>query len=364
MPALGQKTLSENLQLVAKAIPAKSVIDMLTGVLFQGDGEIITLSSTNLEWSIQAKFEMPHFEEFGVVLPAKVVDIVSKMPGETIDFLISEELQTTLVSGKSKFILNGIKDDEFPRLSVPDDPLLSFSVNNGALKAAFGKTLFASSGDESRPVFTGACFTLLSEDTLRICTTDTYRLAVTHIPVKAEITSEEPFVVPAKFLAEIAKILPSGESSLVKVTNKAIYFQSKNLTTSAPLLHEKFPLVDRVIPNEFTGTATVVNKTLLDTISRVRLVNDDTKATVNINVQQDALSVTTRSGKGNAEESISLTLEGEGCEFVLNSKFLVEGFKVISGENCSLHFSGSNRPVVIKDSADADYLYLILPIKI
>lgn len=364
MPRLGKQTLAENLQLVAKVVPAKTPLDVIKGVYFQGDGEIITLSATNMEMSVQVKIEMPHFDEFSVVLPAKVVDIMSKMPGDTVDFLISESLQTTLTSGKSKFELNGIPGNDFPILSFPDDPLISFTVNNGALKTALGKTLFACSSDDTRPAFTGACFKLLPNDTLRVCATDTYRLALTNFPVKTEKASEFSFLVPGKLLSDAVKLLPSGETSLVKVGKNTIYFQCKDITVSVRLLEETFPDVERVIPTDFSGIATLDNQTVFGAVSRVRLVNDEgTNSTVEWDILPDAINMATRSKKGKAEESIALTLEGEGCKLVFNSKYLLDGFKAISGENCSLHFSGSNRPVVIKDSADADFIYLLLPIK-
>ena len=81
MPRFETKMISDCLQVVAKAAAKRSALEAIEGILVKGDGNTITMCATDLLLTIQAHIEVPHFEEFRIVLPGKSVSLISNLQG-------------------------------------------------------------------------------------------------------------------------------------------------------------------------------------------------------------------------------------------------------------------------------------------
>ena len=363
---LPKTLLAENLLITAKAAPAKSMISVLEGILFQCDGETMTLTATNLELGIRTTFPAPNQEKGKVVLPAKSVEIIRKLPGETVQFTMnSENFLTEIKSGQSEFQLYGLSADEYP-----DFPELShesaqfvFKMKSGELRRALRQTLFAASHDEGKQAFTGLLFTI-NENTLTLSSSDTFRLATTGCRIQNQGNSGN-FLVPAKNLQEVIRILTDDEETVqLMVTKNQLLLSCKNIKISSRLLDENFPNIERVIPREFCGQATVAVGAFLQAVERASLLSEGINHVVRLSIGEGGLVIRASSKHGKTQEQIPVELTGEGLEVSLNSRFILDMLKVTEGNQCIIEMTSSNKPCILRDSLYNEYLYLVLPIKI
>ncbi|MBS4030437.1 MAG: DNA polymerase III subunit beta [Clostridiales bacterium] len=363
--SIPQSLLAEHLQAVAKAVPGKSAVSVLEGILLESNGESLTITATNLELGIRTSFSAAHEEPGKVVLPSKFIEIIRRLPGESVQICVHEEnFLTEIKSGQSEFQLYGLSAEEFPVFpeATPDQIQFRFQVDAGSLKRALKQTLFAVSHDEGKPAFTGVLFTF-RENTLFLASSDTFRLATTSCSIR--FTGEEgSILVPAKNLQEVVRIFGEDEKMIegVVVQNQLLLTCGEKKVASR-LLDENFPNVERVIPKEFTGQASVDVVPFLQAVERASLLSEGLNHIVRISIGDGTMVIRAASKYGKIQETVAMQFEGDGLEISLNTRFVIDMLKVCEGDQCILKLTGPNKPCILKDSIHEEYLYLVLPIK-
>lgn len=365
--SLPQKVLAQQLQIVTRALPARSTVSTVEGVLFACDGQTLSLTATNLEMGIRTSIKVSVRDKGQVVLPGKIMEIVRRLPGESIQLSVNpDNFLTTIISGQAEFQVYGLSAADYPELPAftPEQARLSFIVKTADLRRALRQTLFAVSTDEAKPAFTGVLFTL-QEDSLRLVASDTFRLAATYCQAD-KINTPGEFLVPAKSLQEVLRILPDDEETPVQaaVIGNQFFLQFAGIHFSTRLIDENFPNVERVIPHDFIGEATVETENFLHTVERAALLSAEENNIVHLSIGPGSMVVRSSSKFGKIQESIPVELEGEGVEIALNARFLLDMLRITEGHQCFLKITGPNKPCILKDSLAADYLYLVLPIKL
>jgi DNA polymerase-3 subunit beta len=364
--SIPRSLLSDHVQFVAKAVPVKTTIPVLEGILFESDGETMTLTATNLEMGIRTSFAAAHEEPGRVVLPGKVVEIIRRLPADSVQIVVNEEnYLTEIKSGQSEFQLFGLDAAEYPAFTSFSAELaqLDFKVKTVDFRRALRQTLFAVSSDEGKPAFTGLLFSL-QEDKLFLSSSDTFRLATTRCNVENNGNTGE-FLVPARNLHEVLRLFTQEEDYIhILVAQNQLLLKSKNKELTSRLLDENFPNVERVIPKDFIGRADVDVTNFLQAVERASLLSEGVNHVVRLSIGADVMVVRAASKFGKTQEQIPLILEGEGLEVSLNSRFILDMLKINEGERCFLEITGPNKPCILRDSLYQDYLYLVLPIKI
>jgi DNA polymerase III subunit beta len=364
--SIPQSVFSDHLQIVGKAVPAKSSIPVLEGILLKSDGNRMTLTATNLEMGISTSFPVAHTEQGEVVLPAKIVDIVRRLPGESVQLAVNKDTYLTEIkSGQTEFQLFGTAAEEFPAFPQTDKDALrcSFTINSQELKRVLKQTLFAVSHDEGKPAFTGILFSI-RENRIMLSSSDTFRLANTSCLIKNELGQDIDILVPARILQEVVRIITDVESDIsVEVIKNQLILVCGETKISSRLLEENFPNVERVIPKEFAGKAIIEVNAFQRAVERATLLAEGTNHIIRLSIGKELLVIRAASKFGRVLEQVSLELEGEGLELSLNARFLFDMLKICEGEKCYLQLTGPNKPCVLRDSVYDDYLYLVLPVK-
>lgn len=365
MAELNKAALAGALNSVSKALPGKNgVISVIKGVFFEGDGDTITLTATDLEWTCQARLQQPHIDLFSVVLPPESIGAISSIPGDTLELYVASDLSASISSGKSRYMFRGTAGEDFPRLKPPGGAACALTLSGAALKTALQKVLPAASRDDSKPIFRGVQFAV-KDGTLTLNASDTFRVAQATVPVpKSE--GDGSFLVPAEILSKIAKILPAASDLQVEFEAKSVVFRAKDkdreLVCSARLLDEKFPDISRVFPGEFAGEASLIVGEALSAVSRASAISMADNAPLTLKTEPGEMNITAVSDKGKAEETVTVADQnGEPLDVVCDGKLLADGLKAISGSTCVISWGG--RLVVLKDSGDSGFRYLQMLIK-
>ena len=178
-----QSTLIKALNVVSKAVTSRTTIPILKGILINVDEEgIITMSASDLDISIENKFEVVDYEPGEIVVQAKLFsDIIRKLPS---DIIYIEENDGNLIirCSSSEFNIIGSPSDEFPKINLQEDGE-KITFDKEVLKEMIRKTTFAASIDESRGVITGVLLEI-KNGKMKMVGVDPYRIATYKIYVE------------------------------------------------------------------------------------------------------------------------------------------------------------------------------------
>ena len=360
-----QKDFYEGIQTVSKAVSAKTTLPILSGILLETEKNKIKLVGTDLEIGIECFVEAEIISEGDIVLPAKyLTSIIRELPSEEI-ILTSEESNNTaqIKCGNSQFNIHGSPTDEFPLLPEVESGI-NFSIAQEKLKAIINQIEFAVSDDESKPFLNGGLM-LVEDKSIKLAATDTYRLAYREDELDNQDLEVDELIIPSKTLSELSKLLADTEDEVkISITENQALFNFSGISIVSRLIEGQFPNYKQVIPDQNTTTATVDKKRLLSATKRAALLAKQDSNIIKINLKSDKLIITANTPEvGQAYEEVPIELQGEETEIAFNAKYLIDCLKVISDEEVNLELSGSLSPGVIKTTTEAEYIYVIMPVR-
>ncbi|HZK24490.1 MAG TPA: DNA polymerase III subunit beta [Oscillospiraceae bacterium] len=362
---LPKNLLASHLQIVAKAMPTRSVNPALEGVLFECDGEKLTLTATNLELGIQTQFAAAHKERGQVVLPGKTVEIIRHLPGDSVLIEVNPENFTTQISSApAEFQVYGYSADDYPNFpeQQPELAQCSFRIKVADLRRALRQTLFCVSHDEGKPAFIGVFFSLRQHE-LTLSASDTFRLATTTCAVESK--SDLEFLVPGKNLNEVLRVFTEDEAMIeAAVMQNQLFLNCNNICISSRLIDENYPNITRVIPKSFTGKAIVETAAFTQAVERASLLAEGNNHVLRFLINKDTMVMRASSKYGKIQEVVPIEFNGEEVEIAFNARFMLEMLKITEGDQCLIELNGHEQPFIMRDSLYDNYLYLILPVKI
>ncbi|OEH56536.1 DNA polymerase III subunit beta [Oceanobacillus sp. E9] len=360
---------------VMKAISARTVIPILTGMKIEVKNHGVTLTGSDSDISIEyyipteeeGIIHVENIEEGTVILQAKYFpDIVRKLPESTVDIVVDDQLNVRITSGKAEFNLNGQSAEEYPQLPKVQTEN-SFELPIDLLKSMIKQTVFAVSTMETRPILTGVNMKLV-DNLLSFTATDSHRLARREIPVSNAPMEVSQIVVPGKSLNELNKILADSEETVeISVTNNQILFRTKHLNFLSRLLDGNYPETSRLIPEQSKTKIQVKTKELLGTIDRASLLaKEERNNVVKFNAPGNSMiEISSNSPEvGNVVEEITADqMEGEEVKISFSSKYMIDALKAIEYDEVQIEFTGAMRPFIIRPVGDDSILQLILPVR-
>ncbi|GGN57740.1 DNA polymerase III subunit beta [Oceanobacillus indicireducens] len=360
---------------VMKAISARPVIPILSGMKIEASIHGITLTGSDSDISIESfipseengNVNVENIEPGIIVLQARYFpDIVRKLPQDTVDFIVEENYQVKISSGKSEFTLVGQNAEEYPHLPRLEAET-SFEMPIPLFKNMIKQTVFAVSTMETRPILTGVNIKLENNE-LTFTATDSHRLAMRKTAIEAAEVEFHNVVVPGKSLNELNKILDDTEETVeINVTNNQILFRTKHLSFLSRLLDGNYPETSRLIPEERKTRIAVNTKELLNTIDRASLLaREERNNVVKLTTQGSSIvEITSNSPEvGNVHEEIVVeTIEGEELKISFSSKYMMDALKSMEYDEVIIDFTGAMRPFVIIPKEDDSILQLILPVR-
>lgn len=367
--------LVQSVQDVMKAVTSRTTIPILTGIKIVASNEGVTLTGSDSDISIEsfipkeeAGDEIAEIKQTGaIVLQAKFFsEIVKKLPTDTVEMVVENQLQTIIRSGKSEFKLNGLDAEEYPLLPQIKEENI-FKLPTDLLKAMIRQTVFSVSTSETRPILTGVNWQI-ENDELTCIATDSHRLALRKARIETDTNENYNVVIPGKSLNELSKILDdTNEPIEIVITENQVLFKAKHLLFFSRLLEGNYPDTSRLIPTESKTEIIVNTKEFLHSIDRASLLaregrNNVVKFTT---IEDGIIEISSNTPEiGNVVEELqSQSIEGDELKISFSAKFMMDALKTIEGQEIKISFTGAMRPFVIRPLNDDSILQLILPVR-
>src|SRR5213595_3501976 len=354
--------LTQKLAIVSRAVSTRASVQILSGVLLRAESGRLNLAATDMELSLRSSVNAQVEGEGAVVVPGRLlVDLVRLLPAEEVTFEHRpEEGVVHVTCGSSTASLHTYAADDFPRL--PDlDAVGTFTVDREALLDTVARVARSASRDESRPVLTGI-LVRFEAGKLVMAATDSYRLSVKETELSGEVPELEA-IIPARALAELARIAQAGDSIELGVHENQVVFVADDVWLTTRRIDGQFPNYKQLLPEAFEHDVTIPRTELLDLVRRVSVMAQR-NSPLRLRFAEGELTVSAQTQDiGEARESVPVQFTGEPLEIGFNAEFLREGIESVSTDEIQLRLISPLRPGLIT-AEDDDFWYLIMPIRL
>lgn len=358
---IDRENLQYAIQSVQRAISTRSPLPVLTGILFQcGDG-MLKLTATDMEMSIMSSVPAEVAEPGDLVIPARyIAEFAKKLPDVPIEFeTIGGGKLATIRYGQSEFNINGYSAADFPLLQVPEGEF-TFSVPSEELKDIIRKVIYASSNDDSRPVFTGVLMEIEGVDATLVAT-DTFRLALKKFKIDVPAPNLINVVVPGKTLNEVVRVMGGSDGVRVTLSKNHVMFETEDTVIISRLIPGRFPSYRQVIPEKFDCVIRVFIRDLLDSADRASLLAGEKNSLIMFQSTGEGVVISVRSENGWIREDVPAAVEGENFDILLNVRYLCDVLRSCDGEEILVKLTGTYTPAVLTPPEEDGYLAIIVP---
>jgi DNA polymerase III subunit beta len=329
-----QDILADAVAWVARALPSRPVVPILSSLRLDAEEDGLTLSCFDYELSATAHLPADVAEPGTALVPGRLLaEITRSLPGQPAEFR-SDGDEVTLVCGSAEFALVSLPTAEYPAL--PPAPPLAGTVDGGELAAAVAQVLPATSRDDTLPMLTAVCLDIHG-DVITLAATDRYRLAVRDLgwqPASPQIRAIA--LVPARTLADAARTMapgvpvsvsfsPGEQDGDAKPVEGMISFSSGGRRLTGRLIAGEFIKYESRFPAEYGCRAELPAASVIEAVRRVSLVTDRTSP-VRLTFEPGTVALEAQTeGRARAVERVTASFHGDEPVIAFNPHYLLDG---------------------------------------
>jgi DNA polymerase-3 subunit beta len=355
----------KGLRLAQSIADRKSTMPMLANVLLRtaGKGSLLC-AATDLNVSLSAELACENVKEGGLTLGAKALhDIVVSAPGDDIVVKRAENNWAEIKAGKVNYRLVGMPDRDFPK--IPDHREIPFTqIQADVLRTMVDRTLFSVCNDETRFHLNGVYFESDGKRA-RMVSTDGHRLSKVERELAGGPQLSAGVIIPKKGLVEMRRSLDAVAGVCeVAIKTPYVFLRADAITLAVKLIESQFPPYDAVIPKQNDKILEVSRALLSDALKRAQLMSSETRG-VKLTVDKGVVRIAgDNPDLGEVREEIDAEYKGEAVSVGVNAKYLLELLGQMASDGVRFELAGELDPILVRPIGDADYLGVIMPMRI
>jgi DNA polymerase-3 subunit beta len=171
-------------------------------------------------------------------------------------------------------------------------------------------------------------------------------------------------LVPSKALSELSRALGGADEIVLRLGDRDASFEVGDTRLTTRLIEGEFPNYRGLIPSSYPNRLTVGREPLLDAVRRVRLMAREATP-VRLSMRPDGLELlAVTQDVGQAHEELDAKYEGSELTVAFNPEYLAQGVEVTPGDEVVIESLDALKPAVIRSTEGADFLYLLMPVRV
>jgi DNA polymerase-3 subunit beta len=364
--SIAKDQIIAGLQSVQNVVSTRTTLPILSNVLLRAEGNHLEITATDLDVTVACKVEAKVTKAGATTLPVKkFFGIVRELNGD-IEIETDEKNIASIRSGSSFFKIHGLGADEFPPLThFKDDKKVTLSQDT--IRSMLKKTSFAVSTDESRYVLNGI-FISLKEGKMTFVATDGRRLALVDEEVDVAEASSGDFIVPAKAVNELTRLLQDKGTVEIKFGENQASFSLQNENSFSVLLITKliegnYPNYRQVIPGEAKERIGIPREELQQALRRAEIMTSEKANSVKLAFGKNNLTITANSPEvGEARETMAINYKGKEMAIAFNPRYLIDPLAALTEDEVFLELIDELSPGVVK--INGPFLYVVMPMRL
>ena len=364
---IAKDQLLAGLQSVQNIVSTRTTLPILSNVLLHAEGSRLELTATDLDVTITSSVEATIKKGGATTVPVKkLFGIARELASSEIDLEVDDKNFCSIRSGSSFFKIRGLGPEEFPPMpKFSDDKKVALPQEK--IRGMLKKTYFAVSNDESRYVLNGIFFSL-KEHKLTMVATDGRRLALVDEEVDVAANSQGEFIVPAKAVNELVRLLQDKGDVEINFSENQAAFALKDdkggLTlVITKLIEGNYPNYRQVIPGEAKERVSFGREELMHAFKRAEIMTSDKQNSVKMTFTKNNLAITANSPDvGEARETLAINYKGKDMSIAFNPGYLIEPLNALTQDEVFIELIDELSPGVLK--INGPFLYVVMPMRL
>jgi DNA polymerase-3 subunit beta len=363
---IAREALLAPLQQVNGVIEKRQTIPILSNVLIRVREGQIELTGSDLEIQLVAIAELSTSESGEFTVPArKLMDIFRLLPDRSEAQIDSHDGRCAIRSGGSRFNLSTLPVESYPAFDA-GQPEFCVTVSCDVFKRALTKTMFSMAQQDVRYYLNGLLLDI-EGSTLRTVSSDGHRLAVYEETLSESVLGSRQIIIPRKGVLELVRLFNDADDTLaIEFSPSTVQVSLGAVRFSAKLVDGRFPDYQKVMPKELDRSYSLEKDALKSALTRVSvLLNEKYKSiSLAVNDQADMILKAQNPDHEEAEEVLSVVMEGGPVMVGFNPQYLLDAVNNIDSAQVKLSFSPSADRCLIEDPEDPRYKFIVMPMRL
>ena len=359
-------TLLAPLQSVSGIVERRHTLPILSNVLLEKKGDRLTLLATDIEIQITTSTECAGGEGDGAVTVGarKMQEILRSLPDTAEVSLVLEDKRLQVRAGKSRFSLQTLPADDFPRMTVSEGETRQFSISQKAFRQLISKTQYSMAAQDVRYYLNGLLL-LVEGKELRAVATDGHRLAYASVEIDTDLPRQE-MILPRKTVLELNRLLVDTDDQLnITLTPNQVRFSFGSVVLVSKLIDGKFPDYERVVPATLKNHMKVGRQTLMQAMQRAAILTNEKFRGVRVVLGDNSLKlVAANAEQEEAQEEVEVDYTGDAIDVGFNVGYLLDVLNNIHADEIQWSFNDANSSALITLPGNDRFKYVVMPMRI
>lgn len=356
------------LQSVSGIVEKRHTLPILSNVLLERKADNLTFLATDIEIQITTSAAVAGNDGNGAVTVGakKLQDILRSLPESSEVTLDLDDKRLQVKAGKSRFSLQTLPADDFPRMAVSESESQKIEVTQKQFRHLLGQTQFAMAAQDVRYYLNGLLL-LVDGSELRAVATDGHRLAYASMSLGENVSlPRQELILPRKTVLELNRLLAESEDPVqIEMVSNQIRFRFGSITLVSKLIDGKFPDYERVIPSSLKNLVTLNRAALLQSMVRAAILTNEKFRGVRLILTPGSLKIMAANAEHEeAQEEIEVDYSGDAIDVGFNVGYLLDVLNNASSELVEWGFNDANSSALLTLPGNDRFKYVVMPMRI
>lgn len=354
------------LSAVSGIIERRHTLPILSNVLVERVDGVLSFLATDIEIQITSRSSLAAGADAKslTVGARKLVDILRALPDGAEVTLQQQDKRLQVKAGKSRFTLQTLPAEDFPKLAKPAGEVTRFAVPQKALRRLLGLVQYAMAQQDIRYYLNGL-LVLVEDQQLRLVATDGHRLAYAAMPLASTLPRQE-VIVPRKTILELSKLLADTDDEVrIELSAGQAAFGFGAVELVSKLVDGKFPDYTRVIPTQHKNRLTLDRELLRQSLQRAAILSNEKFRGVRWVLTDGSLKVVSSNAEQEeAQEELEVEYRGDALDIGFNVNYLLDVLNNVSAAQVECQFGDAASSALLQFPAEPDFKYVVMPMRI
>ena len=351
---------------VSGIIERRHTLPILSNVLIDCGVGALSFLATDIEIQITSRAALETSGEARSVTVGarKLVDILRALPESAEVTLQQQDKRLLVKAGKSRFVLQTLAAEDFPRLAKPAGDVARFSLQQKELRRLLGLVQYSMAQQDIRYYLNGLLM-VVEDKALKLIATDGHRLAFASMALESKLPRQE-VIVPRKTVLELAKLLADSDAEVrIELSSAQASFAFGAVELVSKLIDGKFPDYTRVIPVGHKNQLTIGRDVLRQALMRAAILSNEKFRGVRWVLTDGSLKiVSSNTEQEEAEETLEVAYKGDALDIGFNVNYLLDVLNNVGGSEVECRFGDAASSALLSFPSEAEFKYVVMPMRI
>ncbi len=354
------------LQAVSGIVERRHTLPILSNVMLEADGTALNLLATDLEIQVASSAVLEKAaSRYAVTVSArKLQDILRSLPDKTVVSLDAQEGRLQVKAGKSRFNLQTLPAQDFPRIADAGNGAGSVRVPQKVLRRLLLLVQYGMAQQDIRYYLNGLLL-IVEERQLTMVATDGHRLAHAAAKLPQPVARSE-VIIPRKAVLELAKLLAEVEDEVdIRILPNQVQFRFSGIDLVSKVVDGKFPDYTRVIPTNYKKHFTLDRVLLQQALQRAAILSNEKFRGVRWVIGASSLKIVcTNAEQEEAEEELEIDYNGDALDIGFNITYLLDVLNNLDAKEVDCAVGDANSSMLMSVPGNREFKYVVMPMRI